>query len=381
MEVNDKVLNTHFVKNNLNKRDSKTDGKKRRVKEKREEISEEQREIQMNNLMKWREKMNKLENREYGKEKEYRNGTKDGRQNADNIKKERIMVRNTVVKEEINKEKKINKVGLRKKDGMIDKKETITGNIIENLKTDQIINRIENGNREINGLEIRNSKEGEIEERGNKKDYKIDREKMEEIRREIKKSGLKKEYNPYEHQIEAIGWMRKTIEEGKHEKYGIKGGILHMSMGLGKTLTTLLHCLLKRKKGEGPTLIVCSKSLMPMWEKDGVKKFFEEKVKCLCMHREYVKENVINLDFIMSFDFIITTYDFCLSVFNKGNYKYNVYQCRNSSDIKYPTSRLRDLYENNRHSKITNKNSSGSIDKKSGYKINYIFFYIFSMHT
>src|SRR3989338_5831512 len=383
MEVNDKVLNTHFVKNNLNKRDSKTDGKKRRVKEKREEISEEQREIQMNNLMKWREKMNKLENREYGKEKEYRNGTKDGRQNADNIKKERIMVRNTVVKEEINKEKKINKVGLRKKDGMIDKKETITGNIIENLKTDQIINRIENGNREINGLEIRNSKEGEIEERGNKKDYKIDREKMEEIRREIKKSGLKKEYNPYEHQIEAIGWMRKTIEEGKHEKYGIKGGILHMSMGLGKTLTTLLHCLLKRKKGEGPTLIVCSKSLMPMWEKDGVKKFFEEKVKCLCMHREYVKENVINLDFIMSFDFIITTYDFCLSVFNKGNYissieaqsgkgnfKYNVYQCRNSSDIKYPTSRLRDLYENNRHSKITNKNSSGSIDKKSGYKIN-----------
>src|SRR3989338_7614262 len=307
MEVNDKVLNTHFVKNNLNKRDSKTDGKKRRVKEKREEISEEQREIQMNNLMKWREKMNKLENREYGKEKEYRNGTKDGRQNADNIKKERIMVRNTVVKEEINKEKKINKVGLRKKDGI----------------------------REINGLEIRNSKEGEIEERGNKKDYKIDREKMEEIRREIKKSGLKKEYNPYEHQIEAIGWMRKTIEEGKHEKYGIKGGILHMSMGLGKILTTLLHCLLKRKKGEGPTLIVCSKSLMPMWEKDGVKKFFEEKVKCLCMHREYVKENVINLDFIMSFDFIITTYDFCLSVFNKGNYISSIEAQSGKGNFKY----------------------------------------------
>mgnify|MGYP002384701938 CR=1 FL=1 len=400
MEVNDKVLNIHLAKNNLNKRDSKGDGRKRRVKEKNEEISEEKREMQMNNLIKWREKMARLNN------KEYSNESNDNKQVSKTFRKEHNIDKNTKIKEEkitkTARTKKKDRVVDNKKENIgtnvidnriIDKIENVTENVIENatisnirenIKTNQIINRIENGiengirNGGIKkGLEAESGKEKEVK---SNKEYKIDKEKMEEIRREIKKSGLKKEYEPYDHQIEAIEWMRKTIEEGKHEEYGIKGGILHMSMGLGKTLTTLLHCLLKRKKGEGPTLIVCSKSLMPMWEKDGVKKFFEEKVRCLCMHKEYVKENLINLDYIMSFDFIVTTYDFCLSVFNKGNYinsieaqsgkgnfKYNVYQCRNSSNIKYPTSRLCDLYSNN--SKVK-KNNTATINKKTGYKIN-----------
>lgn len=49
---------------------------------------------------------------------------------------------------------------------------------------------------------------------------------------------LKKEYKLYPHQIKALRWMRSKEENGG---YGMKGGILSLYMGLGKTLCALTH--------------------------------------------------------------------------------------------------------------------------------------------
>ena len=121
----------------------------------------------------------------------------------------------------------------------------------------------------------------------------------------------------HKHQLEAFEQIEAMEKKGKH---GINGSILMFEMGLGKTLTAISWSLMAprpsrvEKYGEKgfPTLVVASKSIVGEWKTQGFEKFFDEKVKVLYYHKDYIttKEynNIMRKD-IVEYDFVITTYD------------------------------------------------------------------------
>ena len=98
---------------------------------------------------------------------------------------------------------------------------------------------------------------------------------------------LKDNYNLYDYQKVVVDWMRE--KEETEENNGVRGGIINLSMGLGKTLTSLYHILWSRKmkKETDPSLIVMSKTLLYEWRDEGVLKFFDD-VNVLYYHDEFL---------------------------------------------------------------------------------------------
>lgn len=124
---------------------------------------------------------------------------------------------------------------------------------------------------------------------------------------------LKKPYELFPHQITAVMFMKMRERESRH---GIRGGHLCLLMGLGKTLISVAHSLTS-KKGETPTLIVCSKSLMMEWKEEGFEKFFEG-VKVLYVHSDFIKKDELaklTPATYLNYDFVVTTYDVLKSAF------------------------------------------------------------------
>jgi SNF2 family DNA or RNA helicase len=135
----------------------------------------------------------------------------------------------------------------------------------------------------------------------------------------------------FPHQITALKFMRERENIDPQLSYGIRGGIIRLEMGLGKTLTAITHSLISPRKpsyekhGEKgfPTLIIASKTIITEWKKNGFGNFFDpKKVKVLYLHKKYLGDGIQNIDrkMIVSFDFVITTYDVCSAVCKKGNY-------------------------------------------------------------
>lgn len=83
---------------------------------------------------------------------------------------------------------------------------------------------------------------------------------------------LEKLLRPY--QKDGVAWMQFL------QKYGF-GGILADDMGLGKTVQVLTLLETKREELKKPTLIVCPKSLMRMWELEAHKFTPELRVKVI----------------------------------------------------------------------------------------------------
>lgn len=136
------------------------------------------------------------------------------------------------------------------------------------------------------------------------------------------KWGPKKEpYKLMPHQIEAIKWMTHREELSPEGTHGIQGGILALTMGMGKTLTVLTK-ILTSKKGKYPSLVVCSKTVMYEWKIEGVNKFFGDSIKVIYLHKDFMDGSFdkISLKDIMKADVVITTYDVCTSVCRKEKY-------------------------------------------------------------
>ena len=99
-----------------------------------------------------------------------------------------------------------------------------------------------------------------------------------------------------------------------------------MTMGLGKSLTAVVHslCSIKpscsEKKGENgfPTLVVTSKTVMDEWKSQCFEKFFDERVQVLYLHPD-VCENLsdVSRSDIVEYDFVLTTYEVCCSAAKK----------------------------------------------------------------
>lgn len=129
--------------------------------------------------------------------------------------------------------------------------------------------------------------------------------------------------NLFDHQIGAIEHIRKRekiADEGKFDSYGIRGSIIKLEMGLGKTLTAIASSCISPKLpvatkfGENgfPTLIIASKTVLMMWRRDGFEKFFTPDVKVLYFHPTFMPAKAINTitrKQIVQYDFVVTSYD------------------------------------------------------------------------
>lgn len=120
------------------------------------------------------------------------------------------------------------------------------------------------------------------------------------------------------HQILALRWMKARMA---NNNYGLRGGIISLAMGLGKTLTALVH-ILSNKESTFPSLVIASKTIMLEWKKNGVEKFFGENIKVLYLHKDNIGKNTDNLTRaeILEYDIVVTTYDVVLSAARKTKY-------------------------------------------------------------
>ena len=128
---------------------------------------------------------------------------------------------------------------------------------------------------------------------------------------------LDPKYKLYSHQIKALAFMKSRNSLVHH---GIRGGILQMQMGMGKSLVALSCCLTSPrpscrevfgKKGF-PSLIIASKTVMREWEEEGISKFFGDRIKVFYLHRDYLTSKEYNNTSrrkIIQYDIVITTYD------------------------------------------------------------------------
>ena len=123
------------------------------------------------------------------------------------------------------------------------------------------------------------------------------------------------------HQVHALGWMQEREASGDSHWLGLKGGMLSMVMGLGKTLTSLVASLAFPNRGT--TLVVASKTVLTEW-KANIQRFLEGNdegkkrgVKVLYFHREYLKDlfDEVTPYFLSQYDFVLTTYDVCLGAY------------------------------------------------------------------
>ena len=123
----------------------------------------------------------------------------------------------------------------------------------------------------------------------------------------------------YDHQKEAIEWCKERQKENitnETDVLKIGGGILCLTMGLGKTRSMLVLSQLEKNN---KTLIICSKTLLDEWCIE-IKKIFDidvysgesydDKPKVLLFHQEFNK-NIKNMtvEDILKYDIILTTYD------------------------------------------------------------------------
>ena len=151
---------------------------------------------------------------------------------------------------------------------------------------------------------------------------------------------LKSEFSLYPHQLKCLTWLKER-EDAIH--YGIKGGIIALEMGLGKTIVAMAHSLIsprppcKEKHGEKgfPTLVVCSKTVMQNWKLEK-KKFFGHRVNVLFLHSMYMGKAIkhVTREFIIEFDLVITTYDVVSTICKKKDYQESVLERGDDSSLQ-----------------------------------------------
>jgi len=127
----------------------------------------------------------------------------------------------------------------------------------------------------------------------------------------------------YSHQIMAVRWMARREMLDPQKNHGLRGGIVSMDMGMGKTLVALAHALLS-PRGAYPTLVVCGRSLVSEWL-SAVSKFFGAHVRVLCLHPHRMPHGMRSLDAVRrrtldAYDLVVTTYEMCVSACRSGRH-------------------------------------------------------------
>lgn len=115
---------------------------------------------------------------------------------------------------------------------------------------------------------------------------------------------LEGDYELLPHQKRCLEWMFGMEELLNKRECGMKGGMLSLEMGLGKTLTMLAYLNLTNKK---PNLVICSKTVVDVWRRD-IAKFYGNRVNYIVLHKELGSLDYTEDD-LKSVDIVITTYD------------------------------------------------------------------------
>jgi SNF2 family DNA or RNA helicase len=118
------------------------------------------------------------------------------------------------------------------------------------------------------------------------------------------------------HQIEAVNWMLKLEEKTYSNVYGIQGGILSDSPGLGKTLSILSLCVMSEYNNGFPNLIICPKIVIEEW-KNAITKFFGDSYEYL--HFIANSNKGITIDELCKYKFVITNYETIISIMKYEN--------------------------------------------------------------
>lgn len=93
------------------------------------------------------------------------------------------------------------------------------------------------------------------------------------------------EYSLLPHQLESLEWLDRVSTEKR--EHGLRGGILSLEMGLGKTLTALEWVARRVRNntspaGPRPSLFLCNKSLLGEMQREA-RKFYGNTLKCLVL--------------------------------------------------------------------------------------------------
>ena len=137
---------------------------------------------------------------------------------------------------------------------------------------------------------------------------------------------MKDEFKIWDYQETICKWMDK--QELRRPVDGVVGGMLILTMGLGKTLIALHHIFTARRERyeQYPSLVVMSKTLLSEWETKGINKFFTG-VNALYYHKDIIGKNAFESlttkDF-KKYDIVLVTYDTLLSTCRAYKYEKTV---------------------------------------------------------
>lgn len=155
-------------------------------------------------------------------------------------------------------------------------------------------------------------------------------------------------YTLYPHQERAMVFM-KQIESKSPWSNGMCGGLLFMTMGLGKSLISVAHSWLHHQemlaagKPVFPTLILTSKLLMQEWKVECFETLFDTSIKVLYLHQDYTDSQLINAltrKKVMTYDFVVTTYDVLTSAYKLADVARDI-QVKKNKRLEYLRKRTR----------------------------------------
>lgn len=120
---------------------------------------------------------------------------------------------------------------------------------------------------------------------------------------------LKDTFSLWGYQTKVVDWMEKQEQIIIN---GIRGGLVCLTMGLGKTLIALYFIMTMRQKYKErfPTIIIVSKTLLYEWKSEGIEKFFTG-FKVLYYHKDLLGNGYsrITTSKLLEYDIVIITYD------------------------------------------------------------------------
>ena len=156
---------------------------------------------------------------------------------------------------------------------------------------------------------------------------------------------LKDGFDLFPHQARVVKWMGSEEGRGGSISFSTSlsttkcmGGIIHLSMGLGKSIIAMVHAL-SSPPGAFPTLIVASKAVMAEWRDEVVMKFLRpaDQGRVLFLHKDFMdKAELESVDRakLGRYDVVITSYDACKTAFKEGNYVEDIWRERQNARLR-----------------------------------------------
>lgn len=162
---------------------------------------------------------------------------------------------------------------------------------------------------------------------------------------------IRKPYSLYEHQRKVLHWLQQNETHGCN---GIRGGIIYLEMGLGKTLIAL--SLIQSDNSNSANLIICNKTLINTISYE-IQKFFGNHLSYVVLHPEFCDTDIHDVDitYFENKQIVLTTYDVIRSIGKKSKIL-DIHDCTTHKHVLYTYKFKRIVFdESQRLSNIKSK--------------------------